>query len=56
MPTAAAGGMFTIITRIRKRPREVQNTIAVADTSGANTRSKQTLKEPGRSGLRGSFV
>jgi len=56
MPTATADGMFTISTRSRKRPRNVQNTTAVADTTGADTRSKQEQKDPGRSGLRGCFV
>ena len=31
-------------------------TEAVADATGANTRSKQELKEPSRRGLRDSFV
>jgi hypothetical protein len=56
MPTATAGGMYNDKTCNSKRPRKVQNTKAVADTSGANTRSKQEMKDPGRSGLRGSFV
>ncbi len=31
---------------------QVYKTTAVADTSGADTRSKQELRDPGRSGLR----
>jgi len=56
MPTAAAGGMYYDKTCSRKRPQNVQNTKAVADTTGADSRSKQELSDPGRSGLRGSFV
>lgn len=56
MPTATAGGIYYDKTFNSERSRKFQNTIAVADTSGAETRSKQELREPGRSGLRGSFV
>jgi len=55
-PAASAGGMYNYKTCNRKRPLKVQNTKAVADTSGADMQYKQELKDPGRSGLRGSFV
>jgi len=52
MPTATAGGMFTISTRSRKRPREVQNTKAVAFAT--ETKWKFLIKQiTGRNGLRG---
>ena len=41
MPTATAGGMHHNKTCNRKRPREFQNSNAVTETSGADTRSKQ---------------
>ena len=56
MPTATAGGMYYDKTCKRKRPQKIKNTKAVADTSGADTLSKQEQNDPGRSGLRGSFV
>jgi len=56
MPTANAGGMYYDKTCNRKRPQKVQNTKAVANTSGADTRSKQELKDPGRRGLRDYLV